>query len=221
MKIYRGAHFDETRVTQCLYHDRGQHKRCERLDTCPPIQVRSSKGMNKRDQGEQPRSRSHRAAGEARSEFPARTHVFTLVPPVRAERAAKRAAKDKAKKVAAAEQPLVDEAGGEPAGEPPAPAAWRQVKTRPFWCAQAVDGRGHRDGSCEYTVKIPMADFGTLFFPGGQARFTENGGGGDIVHDLPTVWRTDGALVFRIQVHPEVAMGRVILVGGLETRPHA
>ena len=30
-KIYRGAHFYETRVTQCLYHDCGQHKCCERL----------------------------------------------------------------------------------------------------------------------------------------------------------------------------------------------
>jgi len=182
VKIYRGAHFDETGVSQCLYHDRGQHKRCDRLDTCPPVQERSPKGMNKRDQ----------------------------------ERAAKRTDKDTAKKMAVA-QLLMGEPSDVPAGEPPAPAAWRQVKTRPFWCAQAVDGLGHRDGSCEYTVKIPMADFGTLFFPGGQARFTANGG--DTVHDLPTVWRTDGALVFRFQVHPEVAMGRVILVGGLETRP--
>ena len=218
MKIYRGAHFDETRVTQCLYHDRGQHKRCDRLDTCPPIQERSPKGMNKRDQGEQPKPRSRRAAGEGRSDPLALTHVLTPVPPVRAERAAKRTDKDTAKKMAVA-QLLMGEPSDVPAGEPPAPAAWRQVKTRPFWCAQAVDGLGHRDGSCEYTVKIPMADFGTLFFPGGQARFTANGG--DTVHDLPTVWRTDGALVFRFQVHPEVAMGRVILVGGLETRPHA
>ena len=66
-------------------------------------------------------------------------------------------------------------------------------------------------------VSIPMADFGALFFPGGQARFTQNGG--DAIHDLPTAWYTDGELQFFFTVHPHVAMGRVILVGGLETRP--
>jgi hypothetical protein len=121
-----------------------------------------------------------------------------------AARAAKKAAKAK---------------GPEPEDPPPPPGTWRKVDTQPFWLAQATDGVGHHDGVREYDVVVKMADFGELFFPGGEARFTQVQGGDERVHRLPAVWQTDGGLRFRISVCPEGAMGRVIIVAGLETRP--
>ena len=42
------------------------------------------------------------------------------------------------------------------------------------WMGEAVDGRGHHDGMCEYFVEVPIEDFGHKFFAGGEARWIQH-----------------------------------------------
>lgn len=85
--------------------------------------------------------------------------------------------------------------------------------------AFATDGKGHHDGSCEYEVDVPLADFGDLYVAGGEARWTEvNGGNPATVHKLPAAPAADTSLRFKLKVHPDGATGRRKLVGGLEVR---
>ena len=109
------------------------------------------------------------------------------------------------------------------AAAPPDPidsTEWCRVENDIFF-AFAADGIGHHDGEREYIVDVPPEEFGGRFIPGGQARWTDvNGGPTDpIIHALPSQLPPPGGVVrFRLRVCPEGAMGRLVIVGGLEVR---
>jgi len=89
-----------------------------------------------------------------------------------------------------------------------------------FWLARATDGKGHHDGTREYDVDVPIEDLGPLFFPSGEARFTEVNGGDGKIYTLPAAPPPPGgAIRFHLAVCAEGAMGKYILPGGLEVRP--
>lgn len=101
------------------------------------------------------------------------------------------------------------------------PAEWLPVEG--WWFAYALDGRGHHDGDGEYEVRIPVADFGGRLFLGGDARITGvHGGDPTTIYRLPptVVPPPDGAIAFRLIVHPRASRGRFIVVDGLEVRAH-
>ena len=101
--------------------------------------------------------------------------------------------------------------------EPPK-TEWRRVPTA-FWLARATDGKGHHDGAREYDVDVPIEDLGPLFFPSGEARFTEVHGGDGKIYTLPAAAPPAGEGVrFRLAVCAEGAMGKYILAAGLEVR---
>ena len=56
------------------------------------------------------------------------------------------------------------------------PCKWHEIMGPIMggWMGEAVDGRGHHDGMCEYFVEVPIEDFGHKFFAGGEARWIQH-----------------------------------------------
>lgn len=196
-KVYRGAHFDEVPVTPCLRCEREQHRECARNPHCT-ARAAPTRGVNKRDAGEAQWDRARSARARA-ANHPSRR--------VCAERAAKKLAKELAKKPP-------------PVAAPPSDVfEWRKVDGPLFWLAKATDGVGHHDGDCEYIVQVKLEDFGDLFVPGAEARWTGvNGGDPKRIYRLPDAIPAGKAASFRLRVHPSAAMGRLVIVDGLEVR---
>jgi hypothetical protein len=124
----------------------------------------------------------------------------------RAYRAAGRAAR-KAKKQAE-EAPTVE-------GE------WTYIDN--MWAAIANDGKGYHDGDGEYTVKIPVEDFGEHFYLGGEARLYLCGGDDKKVFELPSEMPPPGSRVsFCVQSFPAAhPLGRLAMINGMWVRPRA
>ena len=101
------------------------------------------------------------------------------------------------------------------------PDGWLNVVGH-FW-ATACDGRGHRDGQREYAVKLMVSDFHGKYYVGGEARFTKwQGGSLNQVFLLPAEAPSSRDYVqFVVPVSVEGATGRLVLVSGLQVRPHA
>ena len=120
----------------------------------------------------------------------------------RAERAAKRAEKEKAKDVA----------------ERLARNDWIPIDG--MWAARALEGRGHREGPYfgrKYRVHVPVVDFGEYLFRGGEVRFLEISGGDCRIFGLPK--QVDGvALAFDFEIDADAIGGSMIYVSGLEER---
>lgn len=122
-------------------------------------------------------------------------------PPPCAEKAAKRAEKQRAKEIA--EKVKKNE--------------WIPIEG--LWAAYSIEGRGHREGPFygrKYRVDIPLEDFGDHLYLGGMARFTDGDGGDLYVFHLPV--QAKMALSFEFKINPHDIGGSTILIGGLEVR---